>query len=140
MDHCCEALIGLVGTHGDTFEFFELGEEVFDQVTPFVHFHVNRERRNTARMLGDDGLGAACVDVGDDGIAVESLVGDQRIEGHALDERRNANCVEALSRQQHEAHEIAERISERQDFGGQAALRAADGLASSPPFAPCPWR
>src|ERR1700738_5655261 len=48
--------------------------------------------------------------------------------------------VEALSRQKHEAHEIAERISEGQDFGGHAALRTADRLALSPPFAPCPWR
>ena len=57
-----------------------------------------------------------------------------------LDERRNADRVEALSRQQHEAHEIAERVGERQDFGRHAAFGAADGLALSPPFAPCPWR
>ena len=39
-----------------------------------------------------------------------------------------------------EAHEITQRIGERQDFGGHAAFRAANGLALRPPFAPWPWR
>jgi hypothetical protein len=38
------------------------------------------------------------------------LRGDQCVEGQSLDERRHAHRVEALSRQEHEAHEIAERI------------------------------
>src|SRR5436190_8453057 len=109
-------------------------------MTPFVHFLVDGERFRAARMLGDDDLGAARIEFGDDGVAVERLVGDQRLEGQPLDERGDANGVEALSGQQHEAHQIAERIGQRQDFGGHAAFRTADGLALSPPFAPCPWR
>src|SRR5215218_6219123 len=77
---------------------------------------------------------------GDQGIAVESGIGDQRPEGEPVDERRHANRIEALPWQEHEAHEVAERVGERQDLGGQAAFGAADGLALSPPFAPCPWR
>src|ERR1700732_3886813 len=107
---------------------------------PFVHLLIDGERLCAARMLGDDDLGAARVELGDNGVAVERLVGDQRVEGQSLDKRRHAHRVEALSRQKHEAHEIAERIGERQDFGGHAAFRTADGLALSPPFAPCPWR
>src|SRR4030095_11378639 len=42
--------------------------------------------------------------------------------------------------QEHKAHEVAERVGERQDLGGQATFGAADGLAVRPPFAPCPWR
>src|SRR6516165_3203298 len=91
-------------------------------------------------MLGDDNLGTARVEFGDDGVAIESHVGDQCAEGQSLDERRQAHRVEALSRQKHEAHEIAERISERQDFGGHAAFRAADRLVFGSPFAPRPWR
>jgi hypothetical protein len=140
MDHGGEALIGLVGAHGDAFELLELAEEVLDEMPPFVHLFVDGERLCAARMLGDDDLGAARVEFGDDGVAVERLVGDQRVEGQSLDERRHAHRVEALSRQKHEAHEIAKRIGERQDFGGHAAFRAADRLALSPPFAPCPWR
>src|SRR5246500_5601546 len=140
MDHRGEALIGLVGAHGDAFELLEPAEEVLDEMPPFVHLLIDGERLCAARMLGDDDLGAARVEIGDNGVAVERLVGDQRVEGQSLDERRHAHGVEALSRQKHEAHEIAERIGEGQDFGGHAALRTADRLTLSPPFAPCPWR
>src|SRR5215211_5366472 len=91
-------------------------------------------------MLGDHDLGAACIEIGDQGIAVESGIGAQRPEGEPVDERRHAHRIEALPGQEHEAHEVAERVGERQDLGGQAAFRAANGLARSPPFAPCPWR
>jgi len=33
MDHGGEALIGLVGAHGDAFELLELAEEVLDRAT-----------------------------------------------------------------------------------------------------------
>src|SRR3982751_6019288 len=91
-------------------------------------------------MLGNHDLGAALVQVRDDIVAVEGRVADQRPKGEPVDERRHAHRVEALPRQKHEAHEIAERVGERQDFGGQAAFGATDGLAVRPPFAPCPWR
>jgi hypothetical protein len=45
-----------------------------------------------------------------------------------------------LTRQEHEAHQIAERIDERHDLGRQPAPRFADGLIESPPFAPVPCR
>ena len=38
MNHGGEALIGLVGAHGDAFELLELGEEVLDEMPPFVDF------------------------------------------------------------------------------------------------------
>src|SRR3954447_4628301 len=91
-------------------------------------------------MLSDHDLGAALVQVRDNVIAVERRVGDQRPKGEPVNERRHAHRVEPLPRQKHEAHEIAERVGEGQDLGGQAAFGAANGLAQSPPFAPCPWR
>src|SRR5260370_15519282 len=91
-------------------------------------------------MLRNHNLGAALVEVGDDVVAVEGLVGDQRAELDALDQRRHADGIEALSRQQHESDEIAQSVGEGQDFGRHAPLGAADGLALSPPFAPCPCR
>src|SRR5437588_8016014 len=140
MDHGGEALIGLAGAHCDAFELLELGEEVLDEMAPFVHLLVEGERLRAAGMLGDDGLGATRVEVGDDDVAVERLITDERVESQSLDERRHPHRIEALSWQKHEAHEIAERIGEGQDFGGHAAFRAADRLALGPPFAPCPWR
>src|SRR5688572_13199958 len=91
-------------------------------------------------MLGDNGLRAALVQVRNDIVAVEGRVADQRPEGDPVDERRHANRVEALPGQEHEAHEIAERVRQSHDLGGQAASGTADGLTQSPPFAPCPWR
>ena len=88
-------------------------------------------------MLGDDDLGAALVEIGDDGIAVESHVGDQAAERQPVDQWRYTDRVVSMATQENEAHEIAEGIGQRQ---GHAALGAAYGLALSPPFAPCPWR
>jgi hypothetical protein len=31
--------------HGDALELFEFAEEVFDEVTPFVYFGVDRDRQ-----------------------------------------------------------------------------------------------
>src|SRR3954464_2035049 len=91
-------------------------------------------------MLGDHDLGAALIQVRDDVIAVERRVADQRAECDPVDERRHADRVEPLPWQEHEAHEVAERVGEGQDLGGQAAFGAANGLALRPPLAPCPWR
>src|ERR1700741_2353120 len=140
MDHGLEALVGFVGAQGDAFEFLEFAEEVFDQMTPFVHLGVDLERRGAARMLRKHDRGAALVALGDDVVAVKGLVGDQRGELDPRDERWDANGIEALSRQQHKADEVAQRVGEGQDFGCHAAFGAADGLALGPPFAPCPWR
>src|SRR5260370_15807072 len=140
MDHGLEALVGFVGAHGDTFELFELAEEVLDQMTPFVHLGVDLERGGAARVLRDHDLGTALIEIGDDVVAVEGLVGDQRAEFDPRDERRNADGIEALSRQQDESDEVAQRIGEGEDFGRHGPLRLAVCLALVPPFAPCPWR
>jgi hypothetical protein len=42
----------------------------------------------------------------------------------------------ALAGQEHEAHQVAQRIDQRDNLGGQSAARASDGLMLSPPFAP----
>lgn len=73
MDDGVEALVGFVGAHGDVLEFLELAEEVLDEMTPFVYLAVEWQWLGAARMLGDDNLGAAFVELGDDGVAVEGL-------------------------------------------------------------------
>ncbi|MER8880829.1 hypothetical protein NKI11_30740 [Mesorhizobium sp. M0684] len=85
-------------------------------------------------MLRDNDLGAAVVQIGDDGVAVESLVGDQPAEGEAVDERRNAYRIETMAGQENEAHEIAERISERENLGGHAARAHGKPVAGSSGF------
>ena len=75
-----EACVGFVGPHGDALELFEFAEEVLDEMTPFVHLRVERQGLCPAWMLCDDDLGAAVVEVGDDRVAVEGFVGDQRVK------------------------------------------------------------
>ena len=80
-------MISLVGAHGDAFELLELAEEVFDEMPPFVHLIVDGERLCAAWMLRDDNLGSSHFEFGDDGVAVERLVGDQSLESQPIDER-----------------------------------------------------
>jgi len=140
MDDGVEALVGFVGAHGDAFELLEFAEEVLDQMTPFVHFRVERQGLGAAWMLRDDDLGAALVELSDDVVAVEGFVGDESVELEAVDERGNADGIEAMARQECEAYEIAQGIGQGQDLGRHAAFGAPYGLALSPPFAPWPWR
>src|SRR5688572_21679870 len=109
-------------------------------MAPFVEVAVERQGACGSWVLRDDDLGTARVETGDDGIAVERLVGNETTESDPFDQRLDTDCVEAMAQQELKAHKIAERIGQREDLGGQATLGAADGLALSPPFAPCPWR
>ena len=140
VDHGLEALVGLAGAHGDALEFLQLAEEVLNEVAPSVDGGVDLEFLRAGRMLRDDDLGPALVQLGHERIAVEGLVGDQPVKGDAVDQRRHLDAVVSLTRHQPEAHQIAQRIGERQNLGRHAAFGAADGLALSPPFAPWPCR
>jgi hypothetical protein len=91
-------------------------------------------------MLGDDHLGAAVIEFGDERVAIEGLVGEQGLEGDTFDEGRHADAVVALAGHQAKAHQIAQRVGECEDLGGHAALGKAYGLTLIPPFSPCPWR
>jgi hypothetical protein len=138
MDHGRETLIGLVAAHRDTFELLEFAKEVLDQVTPLVDVSIDLARAGASGMLGDHDRGAAIIKFGDQGVCVEGRVGDQTAEFDLLNQRRDADGIEAMARQQHEADQIAKRIGERQDLRRPAAFGPAYGLVLSPPFAPCP--
>lgn len=66
-------------------------------MTPFIHFGVERQRLGAARMLGDDDLCAALVEIGNDAVAVEGFVGDQRAEIEPRDERRHADRIKPVA-------------------------------------------
>ena len=140
IDHGGEALVGFVGSHGNALELLEPTEEVLNEMPPFVEFAIERQWSCASWVLRDDDLGPARIEIGDDGIAVEGLVGDETTEIDPFDQRLDADRVEAMAGQEFEAHKVAERVGQREDLGGQATLGAADGLPLSPPFAPCPWR
>jgi len=136
--HSRETGVGFVGAHGDALELLEFGEEVLDEMSPFIDFQVDIERRLASRHLRDNDLGAALVQFFDDPIGVESLVGEQGVEVNAVDQRCDANGIVAVSWQQFEGDEVAKGVGQRQDLGGPTALGFTYGLALRPPFAPCP--
>ena len=90
-------MIGFAGAHGDALELFEFAEEVFDEVPPLVHVLIDAERRHALRTLGDDDLGASFVELIDDPVSVERLVGKQGIELEIVDQRGNADGVVTLA-------------------------------------------
>jgi len=116
MDHVGEALIGFVGAHRDTFEFLELAEEVLDEMPP-LYISLSMARVFcAARRLGDNDLGTARVEIGDDGVAARRLVGDQRVEDQSLDEWRYATVSSCCRAESTKRTRCAERIGERQDL------------------------
>ena len=136
VDEGAVAVIGFVGAEGDPLELFEFTEEVFDEVSPFVHHIVDLAGLQALWPLGDDDLRTASVEVFDDPVAVEGLVGDQGVEIDTGDQRRDANGVVTVTGQEFEAEQIAERVGQSDDLCRPTALRLADRLALSPPFAP----
>jgi hypothetical protein len=91
MDQGGEAPIGLVAAHGDALELLQFAEEIFDEMPPLITLVVDFDRFRAARMLRDDNLCAAFVEIGNDGVAVEGFVGDQSAEPDAFDERCNSD-------------------------------------------------
>ncbi len=57
-----------------------------------------------------------------------------------FEQRCCSTQIVSLPRQQTEIDQVAECVGQGHDLGRHAAARASDGLALSPPFAPCPWR
>src|SRR4051812_12853803 len=128
--------VGLVVASGDGPELFQLGESVLDEVAPAVHLAVEADGGLAVGLGWDHRSCPTTVKLRSEPVGVERFVVEQSAEDDTLDQRLHADGVVALTGQQDEAHQIAERIDQGDDFAGQAAARAADGLAPGPPLAP----
>lgn len=122
IDHRFEAFVGFVASQGDAFEVLQFAEEVLDQMAPFVNVPVDVERVGAPLMLRDDDLGFAFIHLLDDPVRVEGLVGDQPAELDVVNQRRDADGVKAMTRQQRETDQVSQRIGQGEDFRGPAAL------------------
>ena len=138
IDHCAIAFVGFVASHCDTFELFDLTEEILDEMSPFVDLQIDVQRLKPPRMLRDDNFGPACSHLVDNPVCVERLVSQDGVEFHALDQRRNADRIKSIARHEFEPDKVAERIAQSKDLCGPAAFRLAYSLILSPPLAPCP--
>ena len=138
MDHGLEAGVGFVVTGRDPAELFDLGEVVLDQMAPSIHVDIMGYGLLAIGLRGDHGHGSFFLEPVANGVGVERLVGDQGVDDGAVEERVDADAVVTLAGQKHEFGEVAERVDQGQNLGGQAAARLADRLSCSPPFAPVP--
>src|SRR3954464_3182583 len=136
MDGGGVAGVGLVEASGDGPELFQLGEGVLDEVAPAVHLVVEADGGLAVGLGRDHRGGTTIVKLRSEPVGVERFVAEQSAEDDTLDQRRYTDGVVALTGQQYEAHQSAERVDKGDDLGRQPTARAANGLILSPPLAP----
>ena len=66
-------------------------------MTPLVHLGIDYDGNSAARVLRDGDLCTARVEIGDDVVAFEGLVSKQCIIHNAVDQRCDADSVEAMA-------------------------------------------
>jgi hypothetical protein len=135
-----EARIGFIVTGSDAPKLLEPLKAVLDEMPPFVHLKIVWDGSFPISLGGDDGDCTAFVQCGAQTVVVKGFVGNERGEIDILDQRLGTDAVVALTRQEHKASKISQRIGERYNFGRQPAARMANRLIESPPFAPVPCR
>lgn len=116
----------------------ELREASLDQISQCIVMAVDDGLDLTVALGWNDGDDAPGVEVGENGVGVIPLVGDQHLRrgarlGHdwgvALD-------IVDLSAAKRDRYRQAQAIASQMDFRRKATSRAAKTLTLSPPFAP----
>jgi len=64
MDHGFVAFVGFFVACGEATELFKIAEEVFDEMTPFVHVEIAGNLAGTVGLRRDDGAGAPLIELG----------------------------------------------------------------------------
>jgi hypothetical protein len=88
---------------------------------PAIHVAVEREALLSVRLGWDYSEGAPRIETLSQPIGVESPVAQQGAEDDAFNQGRHPNEIMALAGQEDEADQIAERIHEGDNLGGQTA-------------------
>jgi hypothetical protein len=99
---------------------FDVAEEVFDEMAPTVHGEVAGNGCLAIGLGRDHGECPALVEFVAKPVVVESLVADQRADHDTVEQRRDADAVMALPRQEDEARKVAQCIDQGDDLGRQA--------------------
>ena len=119
---CAVACIGFVVSCVHSSELLDLAEIVFDEVSPFVGFGVVRDVQDAVALGRNDSIGTPAMQVLAQVVCIKRLVGHQGFEGQPLDQGRHAGNFAALTWKQRKAHQIAERVGQRQHLGRQPAF------------------
>ena len=133
MDHGFEALVGFVVSRGDAAEFLELAEEILDQMPPLVPLDIVGNADGSVGFGRDHRHGAPVGQLGAEPVTVEGFIGEQGGKVELGQQGGDTHAVVALSRQENEAHEIAQRIDQSDDLGRQPAAGTPNGLILCPP-------
>ena len=107
---------------------------------PFVGLFVEGRGKPPVRFGRDDRCDIPFIESCAQPVGIERAVGEQVVGRELVDQFRHGAQIVGLPGRQPEIDEIAECVGQRQYFGGDAAARAAYGLALSPPLAPWPER
>ena len=111
-----------------------------DQVPPFVGFFVEFGGKPAVGFGRDDRLDLRRGQGLAQPVGVKGAVCEEVAARQTVDQRRRAAQIVGLAGQEAEVDQVAQSIRQGHDLAGHAAARAPNGLALSPPFAPCPWR
>ena len=91
-------------------------------MAPSVDYFINDQRGKSLWPLRNDDPRASFIQFVIKPIAIEGLVGEQIIEFNTVDEWWHTDSVIAVALQENEADQIAQRISQREDFGRPATF------------------
>jgi hypothetical protein len=90
-------------------------------MTPAIHRKVTRDRAHAIGSGRDDRARAAPIRLLAQHIIVEALIGNQSANLNAFEQGLSPDPVMPLARQKQKVRQIAERIQQGDDPGGQAA-------------------
>ena len=89
---------------------------------PSVDHFINDQGGKSLWPLRNDDPRASFIQLVIEPIAIEGLVGEQVLEVDTVDEWWHTDSVIAVARQKNETNQIAQCISQREDFGRPAAF------------------
>jgi len=131
MQEGVESIGEFVVSRGEAAELFETIEESLDEISRLVAMPVDFAWRIPVAARWDDGLSTGSLDDFNQGIAVVTLVGDDRLGRDGVDQGGALGDVGHLASGQDQPNGITQRIDTGMDLGGQPAPRAADRLIAT---------
>ena len=127
----------LIIAGSDTAEVLEAAEHSLDAPSVLVAALVVLDGALAVTATGDNRDGALLAQLGAKAIGVVTSVGDDALHAHGcVDEKVDALDIGSVSRRQREAERPPEEVDECMDLRRPTTARDANGLGSSPPFAP----
>ena len=113
---------------------FEGAKAALDLVALFVEFTVMRDVFPPIGFGGDNRLHLCGRDEISDGVGVVATVGDHRLGGESLQERRCTLAIGLLTAGQKKTQGASQPITEQMNLGGQSSTGSPHRLLTRPLF------